>query len=72
MRARVEKVDVLGWNKSLRIYTDHKNLTCKHFNTGVLLIWRLIVKDYNPDIECIQGGGNIVADRLSTFPLYDN
>ena len=28
----------------LLIYTDHKNLTCKTFNTNRVLIWRLILE----------------------------
>ena len=28
----------------LRIYTDHKNLTCTNNNTDIVLRWRLILK----------------------------
>ena len=28
--------------QKLRIYTDHRNLTCKTFSPDILLIWRLI------------------------------
>ena len=28
------------------IYTDNKNLTCKNFNTNIVLRWRLILKEY--------------------------
>ena len=38
----------------LRIYTDHKNLTCTNFNTDRLLICGLILKEYGPDIEYIK------------------
>ena len=34
----------------LRIYTGHKKLTRKIFNTDILLRWRLILEDYGPDI----------------------
>ena len=44
---------ILG--QRLRIYTDHKNLTCKHFNTNIVLRWRLILEDYGPYIEYIKG-----------------
>ena len=30
--------------QKLRIYTDHKNLTCNNFNTNRVLIWRLILE----------------------------
>ena len=58
--------------QKLRIYTDCKNLTCKHFNTDRVLRWRLIIEDYVPDIEYIKGEKNIVADALSRFPLNGN
>ena len=34
----------------LRIYTYNKNFTCKNFNTDRVLRWRLILKEYVPDI----------------------
>ena len=37
----------------LQIYTDHKNLTCKNFNTDRVLRWILILEKYGPDIEYI-------------------
>ena len=40
--------------QKIRIYTDHKNLTCKNFNTERLLIWRIILEGYGPGIECIN------------------
>ena len=49
------------------MYTDHKNLRCRIFNTDIVLIWRLIREDYVPDIEYIKGKKNIVANGLSTI-----
>ena len=37
--------------QKLRIYTDHKNLACKNFNTDKLLRCRIILGEYGPDIE---------------------
>ena len=37
--------------QKLIIYSDNKNLTCKIFNTDRVLIWKLIIKEYGPDIE---------------------
>ena len=48
---------------------DHNNLTWKSFNTDRVLIWRLILKEYGPDIEYIIGEKNIVADALSRSTL---
>ena len=37
-----------------------------------MLIWRLILEEYGPDIEHIKGEKNIVAEELSIFPLNGN
>ena len=47
--------------KKIRIFNDNKNLTCKNFNTDRVLIWRLILKYYGPDIEYIKGEKNTVS-----------
>ena len=56
----------------MRIYTDHKNITCNFFNTDRVLRWRPILEEYGPDIEYIQGDKNIVADAPPTFPINRN
>ena len=58
--------------QKLRIYTDHKNLTYKHFNTDIILIWGLLLEEYGPDIEYIKREKNIVSDALSRLPLTGN
>ena len=58
--------------QKLRIYTDHKNLTCKMFNTNIVLRRRIILEEYDTDIEYIKGEKNIVADALSRIPLNGN
>ena len=37
-----------------------------------MLIWRLILEEYGPDIEYIQGGKNKLAHALSRFPINGN
>ena len=49
----------------LKIFTDHKNLTCINFNTDRVLRWILILELYGPDIDYIPGKKNIAADTLS-------
>ena len=56
----------------IKIYTNHKNFTCNALNTDILLIGRLIIEYYGPEIEYIQGSKTIVADALSTFPIHGN
>ena len=42
----LKKFRTILLGQKLQIYTDHKNLTCKIFNTGRLLRWRLILEEY--------------------------
>ena len=39
------------FGQKLRINTDNKNITCKNFNTDRVLIRRLIIEEYGPDIQ---------------------
>ena len=56
--------------KLLNIYTRHNILTCKTFNTDRLLRWRLVLEDYGPCIQYIQGNKNIVSYSLSRLPIH--
>ena len=42
------------------------------FNTNRLLIWRLKLKNYGPNIENIEGNKNKVSDTSSRFPINRN
>ena len=44
------------------IYTDNENITCNSLNTNIVLIWRLILEEYGPDIEYVKGEKNIVVE----------
>ena len=50
--------------QQVRVYTDHKNLTYKQFNTDRVMRWRLIIEEFSPELVYIQGEKNIVADAL--------
>ena len=56
----------------LRNYTDYKNLTCKKYNTDILLRWRLILEEYGTDIEYTKGDKNVLAAVLPIFTLNTN
>jgi hypothetical protein len=51
------------------VYTDHKNLTYKNFNTDRVMRWRLILEEFGPELNYIKGETNIVADALSRLEL---
>ena len=53
------------------VYTDHKNLTYKNFNTDRVMRWRLILEEFGPDLNYLKGEKNIVADALSRLELKE-
>jgi hypothetical protein len=53
------------------VHTDHKNLTCKNFNTERVMRWRLVLEEYGPELLYIKGEDNIVADALSRLNLNE-
>lgn len=53
----------------LIVYTDHKNLTCKNFNTERVMRWRLVLEEFGPELRYIKGENNIVADALSRLDM---
>ena len=55
--------------QQINVFTEHTNLTYKHFNTERVMRWRLILEEYGPELIYIQGNKNIVADALSRLEL---
>ena len=51
------------------VYTDHKNLTYKNFNTERVMRWRLIIEEYGPTLQYIKGNKNVLADALSRLDI---
>jgi hypothetical protein len=51
--------------QQLIVYTDHENLTYKHFNSDRVMWWRLFIEEYSPDLRYIKGKLNIAADAMS-------
>ncbi len=56
----------------LIVHTDHKNLTCKNFNTERVMRWRLVLEEFGPELRYIKGENNIVADALSRLEMLSN
>ena len=56
----------------IRVYTDHKNLTYKHFNTEHVMRWRLILEEFGPELKYIKVENNFIAESLSHLENSDN
>ena len=54
------------------VYTDHKNLVYKHFNTERVMRWRLLLEEFGPKLVYIKGQENIVADALSRMRMSED
>ena len=53
---------------TIKVYTDHKNLTCVKFNTQRVIRWRMVIEDFGPEFIYVPGPTNIVADAMSRLP----
>ena len=65
----LEKFCNILLGQQIRVYTDHKNLTYKNFNTERVMRWRLVLEEYGPELDYVKGESNIVADALSRLDL---
>ena len=57
--------------QQIEVFTDHKNLVYKTFNTERVMRWRLIIEEFGPKLTYIKGVNNIVADALSRMRLTE-
>jgi hypothetical protein len=57
--------------QQMTVFTDHKNLACKNFNTERVMRWRLVLEEFGPDPQCIKGERDVVADALSRLEIDD-
>ena len=53
----------------IEVFTDHKNLTYKEFNTERVMRWRLLLEEFGPKLTYIKGVNNVVADFLSRMNI---
>jgi hypothetical protein len=54
------------WGQDIKVYTDHKNLTrdALGLTSDRVYHWRLLLEEYAPEIICIRGIHNTVADAI--------
>jgi hypothetical protein len=57
--------------QQITVFADHKNLTYKNFNTERVMRWRLVLEEFDPDLQCIKCERNVVADALSRLKIDD-
>jgi len=57
--------------QTIEVFTDHKNLVYKHFNTERVMRWRLLLEEFGPQLTHIKGANNIVADALSWLDISE-
>jgi len=57
--------------QAIKVFTDHKNLVYKHFNTERVMRWRVLLEEFRPQLAYIKGTNNIVADALSCLDISE-
>jgi hypothetical protein len=53
-------------------WTDHKNLIHNDLKSERVLRWRPLMEECGPDVHCVKGPENIVADALSRLPATND
>jgi hypothetical protein len=55
------------WGQHIKVYTDHKNLTrdALGLTSDHVYRWRLILKEYGPEIVYMKKIHNTIADAVS-------
>ena len=55
------------WGQRIKVFTEHKNLVrdALGMTSDRVYRWRLLLKEYGPEIVYIKGIDNTVADAIS-------
>jgi hypothetical protein len=55
------------WGQTIKVYTDHKNLTqdALGLTSDRVYRWQLLLDEFAPEIVYIKGIHNMVADAIS-------
>ena len=54
------------------VFTDHRNLMFKNFNTQQVLRWRCHIEEYSPKIFYLEGKNNVLADAFSMLLRFND
>jgi len=57
--------------QQIEVFTDHKNLVHKHFNTERVMRWRLLPEEFGPKLTYLKGANNVVTDELSRLEIAE-
>jgi hypothetical protein len=57
--------------QQIKVFTDHKNLTCVNFNTQRVIRWCMVIEDFALELIYIPEAKNIVADAISCLEMSD-
>jgi len=57
--------------QGIELFTDHKNLVYKHFNTERVMRWQLLLEEFGPKLTYVKGSNNMVADALSRLEIAE-
>jgi hypothetical protein len=49
--------------QQIKVFADHRNLAYKNLNTERVMRWRPVLVEFGPDLQCIEGKRNVVADQ---------
>jgi RNase H-like domain found in reverse transcriptase len=55
----------------IKVFTDHKNLVYKTFNTEHVMRWRVIMEEFGPKLTYVKGVNNVVADTLTRMKMTE-
>eukprot|EP00804_Cyclotella_cryptica_P019200 CCRYP_006116-RA/>CCRYP_006116-RA protein AED:0.37 eAED:0.06 QI:0/0/0/1/0/0/2/0/360 len=68
---RLKECKGMLWGQRLKVYTDHKNLIQDALGSTSdrVYLWRLLLKEFGPEIVYIKGTHNTVADAISCLDI---
>ena len=69
MVAYIKEFRNMHLGHQITVYTDHKNLTYNFFNKERVIRWHLILKEFGPELQYING--EKIRSRRSLLPRYE-